>query len=338
MSEATDVVEHLPGMLAYTTPRGIRVIETQYWANPSHDAKWAASIRPLFHTNKDWRREMELDWSSPAGEPYFPTFSEVGRDMYVHVRDHFVEQWPVFRAYDFGRRRPACVWFQYSPKQDRIIGYREFMPHNIGTHQFRDAVKYLSNELKYDQLGDDGKRWVDEYAARPSGSHCPPPWFPLGTRFIDIGGKEAQQQQSNAPKPEDAVASDIFAAGGINLVIVTPRILGRNHILERFLYLKEDGWPGLLIDPQMEESIEGFEGAWSYPEPTKAVPIPTKPKNDGHYINLLDAWGYGVVAVVPEDEPKPQRERQLTGFRRDGRTPLYTVPTTEEVVFYETRR
>jgi hypothetical protein len=335
--DATDVVEYRPGLRSYTTPRGIRVVEIDYWVNPSHDTAWANKQRPLYHSTKDWRREMERDWSSPAGDPYFPIFTQLGAERYVFLQTQFVEQWPVFRAFDFGRRRPACVWFQYSPKQDRIIGYREFMPHNIGTHDFRDAVKYLSNQLNRSQLTPEAERWVDEYAARSSGAHCPPPWFPLGTKFLDIGGKEALQQQSNAPKPEDAVASDIFAAGGLNLIIVTPRILGRNHIIDRMLSVKPDGFPGILIDPQMEESIAGFEGAWCYPEPTKAIPVPTKPKDDGHYINLLDAWGYGVAAVVPEETPKGPVLRQETAFV-GGRPQLYTTPVGEEPNLYETRR
>jgi hypothetical protein len=342
MSEASDVVDYRPGLRCYTTPSGVRVCELDYWANPAHTPEWANAMRPLYLTTKDWRREMERDWSSPAGEPYFPEFTEAGgRDIYVYMQSQFVEQWPVFRAFDFGRRRPACIWFQYSPTQDRLVAYREFMPHQIGTHQFRDAVKYLSGQMTWKELEEKeyhlSMRWVEEYKARPSGAHCPPPWFPPGTHFLDVGGKEANQTNANAPQEEDAVASQIFAAGGINLIIVNPRILGRNHILDRMLTMRSDGYPGLLIDPQMEESIEGFSGAWAYPEPSKAVPIPTKPKDDGHYINLLDAWGYGAAAVVPSDAEPDKPERRIIGYR-GGRTPIYTTPEVEDASWYETRR
>jgi hypothetical protein len=328
----------LPGYRAYTTPRGLRIVEIDYWANPSHDGKWAAEQRPLHATNKDWRREMERDWSSPAGEPYFPVFSQIGREMYEHLQKQFVDQWPIFRSYDFGRRRPAAVWFQYSPSQDRVIAYREFMPRDLQTHEFRDAVRFLSGQLEEKDLKSDfARQAIDQYAARPSGAHCPPPWFPPGTMFMDFTGHEAMQGQANAPKREEAVVADIFAAGDIHLNIRYFQVLGRNRIIDRLLLVKEDGWPGVLIDPQMEESLEGFDGAWAYPEKTKAVPVPTKPRDDGHFINLLDAWGYGIASVVPEDTPKPPPPRRLVGWQH-GRTPIYTQPEREEVLFHETRR
>ena len=334
---ATDIVDYLPGLRAYTTQKGVRVIEIDYWANPRHDWKWAAEMRPTFLSNKDWRREMERDWTSPAGEPYFPDFTLIGREKYVHVQRTFVEQWPVFRAFDFGRRRPACVWFQYSPTQDRVILYREFMPHDIGTHDFRDAVKFLSGQLALDALKPNALRWVEEYAARPTGGHCRPPWFLPNTHFMDIGGKEALQGQSNASDEGDVVARDIFAAGGINLIIVTPRVVGRNRIIDRLLQMKEDGWPGILIDPQCEECIAGFEGAWCYPMPTKAVPIPVKPRKDGHFENLLDALGYGVAGVVPEDTRKEAEQETVVDWST-GRPRPHQVEKSEGPNWHEVRR
>lgn len=328
---ATRIVRPLPGLVSYTTPRGIRVTEIRYWANPSHDDAWANGARPLYATHRDWRREMELDWTSPSGDPFFPEFVEVGRPHFEHTVTRLIAG-PVYRSFDFGRRRPACTWFQYSAKSDRVWFYREFMPHDLGTHDFRDAVRHFSNELEYEKLSDRAKRWVDSYASRPSNAHCPPPWFPLGTRYINLAGKEALQQQSNAAEPEDAVAKDIFAAGGIDLVIVNPRVEGRHRIMRRLMSLRPDGFPGIWLDPQCEELILCLDGGCSYATAGRDGVIKEAMKDDGHLINLADAAGYGVAAVVPVDSPDKPKAKRLLGFGgASGREEIYEGDSDEQI-------
>ena len=307
-----NLIEYRPGLRAYTSPRGIRVIEVDWWADPAHDTLWAERARVTV-PDKDWRREMGRDWSTPAGDAFFPAFSEIGRARCVMPATRLISGY-VYRAFDFGRRRPACIWFQYSLKSDRAWLLREFMPHDLQTHDFRDAVRFLSNQLPWEQVPERAQRWVEAYTMRPSGIHCPPPWFPLGVRFLDISGPEANQVQANATSPEESTAADIFAAAGLNLIVVTPKVKGRNRVVDRMISVRPDGHPGLIIDPQCEESIIGFEGAFAYPKPTKQVPVPTKPFKDGHFENLLDAIGYGFVAVVPADAPTASEQRQGRGI------------------------
>ena len=344
---ATNIITYRPGLRAYTTPRGIRVIEIDYWANPDHpeNGEWANAQRRLTATDRDWRREMERDWSSPAGDPLFPEFSEIGAQAYIHVATKIITAppgrppLPVYRSYDLGERRPACVWYQYSPISDRFWFYREFMPHDLGTHHFRDAVRYLSGEIPATDLDTAARKWVDAYAAKPTGAHCPPPWFPVGTRFVDVSGKECLQRDANVINPEEKTAIAIFAAAGMYLLVVNPRVAGRNRVMRRFLKIRPDGHPGILIDPQMSESIEGWSGGWSYGPTSKDGVISDRARDDGHYINLCDAWGYGVSAVAPEDAPPPQQEPRQIGFERDGRTPRMSNPAdADSLDLYETRR
>lgn len=336
-AEGTELVRYRKGLWAYTSPRGIRVIVLRLGADPDDTPEAILKARRLYAKEKDWRREMEGDWSSPAGEAFFPIFSEIGRDRYIHMVTNLISG-VVYRSFDFGRRHPACTWFQYSPKSDRVWGYREFMPHDLQTHEFRDAVRYLSGQLEWKDLQTRPRRWVDAYAARPSGSHCPPPWFPLGTRFLDIAGKECLQTQSNVVNPEENTAREIFAAEGMYLVVVNPRVKGRNEVVDRMLQIAPDSHPRTFLDPQMEEVIQGFDGAFCYPNPTAAVPYPNEPKDDNYFINLLDAWGYGISAVCPVDTPKPEDKPRVIGYGgRTGREEIY-APTAEEVGWYETRR
>lgn len=325
------------GMRCYTSLQGHRIIELDRWVDPTHTPEWEKEERKVYASERDWRREHGRDWSSPAGFPVFPGFSELGAQRFIHMATRLIKG-PVFRGFDFGVRRPAMVCFQYDPTQDRVWYYREFMPHELQTHAFRDACRVLCNELPYGEAPEESRRWVDMYAARPSGAHCPPPWFPLGTRFVNIAGPEAFSRQANAIDKDEAVAADIFAHGGIELLLVSPKVLGRTRIVGRFVKLWPDGLPGMLLDPQMEEAIAGFTGEYSYPEPTAANPVPTEPRKDGHFENIMDALGYGTVGVVPEDAPKGKPEPKLVGYR--GREPVYFDPAlvSDEVGWNETRR
>lgn len=319
----TNLKVYRDGLYSFTTPKGIRATVLRIGADPAETPENLAALKRSYPSQKDWRREMEGDWSSPAGEPYFPVFSELGQERYVRLATELIAG-PVYRSYDFGRRHPACTWFQYSPKSDRLWLLREFMPHDLLTHEFRDAVRFLSGQLDIGQLTDRTRVWIDRYRNRLSGQHCPPPWFPPGTIFIDLSGKEVVQSSGNALSPDEATAKDIFAAGGIFVMWVAPDVKGRNRVVERMLMEAPDGWPRTLIDPQCEEMLAGFNGAFAYPEKTTAVPIPDQPKDDGYYINLLDAWGYGVCSVVPKEAPEAPKPRRLLGW--DGRTPVYSDP------------
>lgn len=325
--KATDISEPLGpegGMLAFTSPRGFRILDLHWWADPEHTEAWANQERRKY-TTRDWRREMELDWTSPSGMPFLPEFSELGRDKFIMPAEHILAA-PVFRSYDFGRRRPACTWFQYSKTSDRVFWYREFMPHELQTHEFRDAVKYLSGQLDLAGVPDRAKRWIDAYAAKPSGAHCPPPWFPLGTQFIDISGKEALQGSANAPTHEEGIARNIFAEGGIDLVLYNGLVEGRYQVLRRLLRLRKDSHPGIIIDPQCEEGIAMLDGALAYPENAEFDASMVKPKDDGHFINIADALTYGLVMVVPMDAPKESKPARFAGVDGPDRREVWVRP------------
>ena len=328
-----EVQQYMEGMRAYTTEKGIRVIELDYICDPDHTPEWVAEQRK-FSTARQWRREMERDWTTPAGEPYFAGFGEIGKEAFIRQMTNLLSG-PVFVGFDFGRRYPAMGCFQYSVKSDRLWLVREFLPHDLFSHEFRDACRFLLGMLPWEKVPERGQQRINEACAKPSGLHCPPwprpdgtwGWFPPGTQYVFVGGKEAMQSQSNVTKAEDAVVADIFATGGMPLILVNPDVFGRNQLFGRFVSMREDGYPGVLIDPQCELTLLGFEGRWSFPKPTPSNPHPTDPHDDGWLINLLDAWGYGVSAVCPLDPPKPARPRQVVAI--DGRTPIYTPPEDE---------
>lgn len=331
-----NIVRYREGLYAFTTPKGIRTLVLRLQADPSHTPDWIANARRLAQTEKQWRREMEGDWSTPEGDSFFPIFTDVGRDRYVHMATKLIRG-PVYRSYDTGRRRPAVTFFQYSPKQDRIWLMREFMPHDLQAHEFRECVRYLSGQCDISELNPRSQRWIELYKSRITGAHCPPPWFPPGTEFVDIGGNEVRQGYAAAINPEEATFQQIMAAKGIHLIVVDPDVKGRNMVVDRMLMVGEDGWPRTFIDPQCEEMISGFSGEFTYAKPTLENQVPDRPRDDGHLINLLDAYGYGVSAVVPKEHPVVKGKKVYVGDI--DREPRYVDPSAqEEVGWSETRR
>lgn len=339
--KATEIVDHCPGLRAYTTPKGIRTVELDYWADPAHDEAWARKERKTYASEKDWRREMRRDWSSPSGEPYFPAFLENGgRNGHVRMARKLIAG-AVFRSHDTGRRRPACTWFQYSRIDNRIFLMREFMPHDLLTHEYRDAVRYFSGQLPLEDVPARAQLWIARYLEKPTASHCSNgAWFPPGVQFFDIVGKEAEQGTANTTNPAEVSFKAIFEAVGMQLFVVNPKVLARNRHVGSLLRLRRDGLSGLIIDPQCEQMIAGFEGAFTYPKATEAVPVPSAPKDDGNFINLLDAFGYGVCAVVPPDDPKTEAPSKQIGWSQDGRTPIMGSLNSEDegMNLYENRR
>lgn len=322
------------GCASRVTPRGIKVVELDYWADPGRDEAWKDKEK-IKYSEKDWRRENLRDWTSAEGDIFYPEWNDNGGKPKYVVPLPRLAKLPIVRSFDFGFRRPACTWLQYSPGSDRVWVVREFMPHDLGTHDFRDAVQFLSGQFDYSGLTPRARDWVDLYAGKQDAPQ--PPWFASTSDFFDVSGPESYRTESSAIRAtEEANAAQVFANGGIYLNMVDPPVKARTDVIRRLLKLRPDGFGGILLDPQCEELIEAFNGALAFERSTKDNPIPTKPRKDGHYENLHDALGYGIVSVVPlEDRHPGQPNKQLVGY--DGRQPIYR-PEGEDMGWYETVR
>lgn len=322
------------GCNAFVTPRGIKVVELDYWADPDRGEAWRDREK-IKYSEKDWRRENLRDWTSAEGDVFYPEWNDNGgREKYV-VPLLRLAKLPIVRSFDFGFRRPACTWLQYSPASDRVWVVREFMPHDLGTHDFRDAVQFLSGRFDYSGLTPRARDWVDLYAGKRGAPQ--PPWFASTTDFFDVSGPESYRTEASAIRAtEEANAAQVFANGEIFLNMVDPPVKARFDVIRRLLKMRPDGWPGILVDPQCEEIIEMFNGALAFERSTKENPIPTKPRKDGHYENIHDALGYGIIAVVPMEDRHPgEPNRLLVGY--NGRTPVYRAEG-DDLGWYETVR
>lgn len=312
----------IPGFNVRRTSKGIVVVEIDPWADPAKDAAWLEAKRRKMPSEVAFRREYLRDWTSAAGTPYYPEFSESPK-RYICACTGLVPGQPIIRGWDFGYRRPACVWFQPSPNKGRVWFLREVMGENIDTHSFRDLVLYLSGQLDIEDLKRRPKALAKVQAIRENPKLPPPPWFshsPEGLRFIDYAGPEALKRHPEAEGDDAArVDAEILQRGGIHLrtFYTTPK--GRAKIMRRLLLVQADGHPGALFDPACRELVMGMGGFIVFAKPTKEQPESNDPQKDGYYENLHDAAGYGLAGELPADDDLPDPP-PLTVY--EGRSPV----------------
>jgi hypothetical protein len=305
----------IDGMRIHVSPvNRVTLVDLHYYADPAK----------CIPTPEEWlkratqgmsdgaiKREYLLDRNTPSGDAfYFEWNDNGGRERYVVRCPGFIQGLHISRSFDFGVRRPACIWYQYDPGEDIIWYLREFMAHDCGTHDFRDTVAFLSGELPYEELTGDARYWADEVQAR-TWNH-PAPWFDAGTHFVNFSGPEAFRRQAAAMRnPLETTDADIMAAGGIQLTEWNGPVLARTSIMRRLMKVRESGYPGALFDPSCEELIRAMSGALVFHPPTEEDPIPNRPKKDGHFDNIHDAATYGLAHEVTSVDkvmpPPPNR-------------------------------
>lgn len=305
----------IPGFRHRVTPRGYDVVELDAWADPARDAHWHDEMRRRATSAADFARNVGRNWNITSGKTFYPEFAEIGREAYLYEPPGLLKV-PVIRGWDFGYRAPAMCFSQYSPKSDRWFVLREFCPHGISAHHFRDVVRYLSGQLGLEALDDPTREWVEMLSGLPGVPR--PPWFPPGTPFVDLSGPEVNAVQSiSARDPAQANVRQVFAAGGIEFAIQAGRVKARTDVLRRLLSLRADGRPGILVSPVCVDVLAMLDGGLTFKKATPVNPKPEEPRKDGKHDNVNDALTYAVVGIVPPDgvpgvtpgmEPWPEEE------------------------------
>jgi len=308
--------DDFPGFKTRYTSRGYCVVELDYWADPAKDEAWAENTRRGLLNDQQWRREFLRDWVTAKGHAFYPEL-QLNKDLYIKALPELIRG-AVYRGWDFGYRKPACLWMQYSPPERRLWCIREMMPDNMDTHSFAVLIRYLSGQEDRSILAKWPKAayWVS-WLENPKSKQPRPPFFPPGCHFIDYTGPEANKVQP-AVEGESRARTDyeILASKGIYLNVYSSRLEAREELVRSLLHLrtykypngKEVKAPGLFIDPSCYHLINGMNGGIAYPEKgTEGNPFPKQPRKDGHYEHLHDCLGYTVVNLVPHSfEPPAQ--------------------------------
>lgn len=289
---------HVKGMsLRRNEDKNITIVRIEHTADPSKRSRqWEIEAAKPYPSMADFRREMKIDRANTSGKPFYPAFAE-NPGRYVRKAPGLIDA-PIIRGWDFGRT-PACVWGQWSKKSRRWWTLREVQGRDIDTYQFRDLVKYLSGQLSLETLSVHKRalEMLEELAQ--DRAYPAPPWFTGPTlAFADFAGHEAVRSDPGLVKAGDSrVAADILALGDIYVQPQYTFQRSRTQVINGLARARDDGLPGILVDPACPILIRGLCGEIVYAKGTPSNPDPNEPaKND--YSHLHEALGYAVVNVV----------------------------------------
>lgn len=143
MAVTAKTAESWPGVTSWVNPRnGFTVFRLHYTADPrKNDPTWKDLARRGI-PERDWRREYEIDWTSPEGEPVIPEY-----DAQVHERALTPNPaLRLLRFWDPGFVSPAVVFAQLTTHgQLRVVG--ELAPFNTPLTQLCPMVWAMTDEL-----------------------------------------------------------------------------------------------------------------------------------------------------------------------------------------------
>lgn len=292
-SDTAAEYEQVPGINVRRTSRKVVVVEIDPWADPSKNEEWLAEVRRKYPSHVAFRREMLRDWTSSAGEPYYPEF-----DARSHVCEvgASLPMLPVDRGWDFGWRAPAVVWTIYHREQDRMVVIRELCPNNVDTASLAALVRYLSGEWPLAKLYPHPRALEVLGELKRNGRIPEPPWFAPGTEFRDYAGPEATKISATVTGDKaERTDAQVLASMGIHLSMMSVTLEASENVIRRLLKPRDaDKVPGLLFDKACHTLIRGFGGglAWTAIGGGQVY-------KDGKYENPHDALRYVASQVVP---------------------------------------
>ena len=265
LPEGVETIALSQGLLYWRNPLNLfTVVRLHRSADPiKRTQEWINKTKANLATS-DYMREYELFWESLAGKPvYSDDFAS-----HFHVAKSSLGWNPrltVCRGWDFGLY-PACIFAQLMPFS-RLIVLREAIGIDITTERFVDEIARISGE------------WF------PDASFC---------EFVDPTGR-------NRVGTDGRTYTSLLRGKPLRAKKV---ILGANAPAARksavvgFLKDNVKGLPSLLIDPDCEYIIKGFEGGYLY-EYLKGTLKPDPSKNI--YSHIHDALQYLCTKVKSTD-------------------------------------
>lgn len=267
-----------PGIREWTNPRNtLRVLELHYSADPARRAPAWKDEEKRHYSDRAWRREQEIDWSAPAGEPVIPEY-----DARVHAlpcrRDGHLR---LYRGWDFGYVCPVVLFAQV-PASGQLQLLREACPFNTPLDQLLPSVRALSLELGC------------EAGVFDAGD-------PNVTNMTDLGSTAEQLIRSDIRMHTTRPGSEVSYAAL------------RRRFLDRLLVPGTGQVPAIVIDPAgCPRLLEALAGGFHLSDLPPHQPVKTHPEKD-----LVDALRYLHDALgVAAAEYRQQLRRLATAGAR----------------------
>jgi hypothetical protein len=268
------MAELMQGVDFWETKDGIHVLRVHYTADPTKRSEEWIAHNKIGSTEADWQMEMEVDWSSVKGVPFYPEFS-----VALHVAKEPLIPHPekrVIAGQDYGLT-PATVYVQVTPKGQILVLYPELQ-------------SWESGILRHGNLMIQAKQT----------------YFPNNpiTYYGDPAGNQRTQTD------ERTCVETLRDNYGINM-INGPVVFNQRDIpIRKALSTLIDGKPQLLIDPRCTHLIEALKGGYCRRQVNDVV---LDELEDNKYTHIVDALGYAVSMLHHSNEDLFKRKMPKLG-------------------------
>lgn len=229
---------------------------------------------------------LGLPGPDARGRPYFNGLFH----KHIHVAPGPIKwdpKYPLWRVWDSGWRRPACLIFQDNPRTGQIL----FLYAKLGSEQLLGS--FASREIQLHHQMFHGAEWRD------------------------VADVATRQRKANAPK------SELEVLEGLGLNVITEYSLieyGLNlweDLLCTTLPAKPPDFPGgpaILIDPvHCQLLIDALDFGYCQDENSKSDEV--RPVKDGYYDHIMDCSRYGLVQVRTLTSRKVPKEKKRKEWR-----------------------
>ena len=274
------------GLTFKTTSRGICVAYLDYWARADRDEVWAKRMEQSLD-EEQWLREFRRFYGVVSGQVVLKV------DPGIHFKKlNWIPGKVMWRGWDFGYRRPACMVTQMNNK-DQWCWYWGMVGENEITSKFAARVFEICDAKYPAQIDKNGKKieqlWLDYCDPHVNSSSV--------AETTDAAELEAAYKKRYKDRHMSLAWARLSFEDGIKLM------------RERLL-LRNDGNPGLLIDDDFQLAKDGVLGGYHFPEDRKSGEHPEYPAKDGTYIHLMDSARYIAACEFESYEATKKDDRK----------------------------
>jgi hypothetical protein len=199
------------------------------------------------------KRYLEGEWGGlDEGAPIYPTY-----DRAVHVRPlEWHRRRPIHVGIDLGYNSPGVVWAQVDPQTDRLHVLYSWDPKNLDVYKLAEGIKARNEH-----------------------------WFPNAS-FTYYAGHDANARKDTNEKSSAEILAEYGMAPRVRMTAIERGF----SVIRSLLQVRDDGLPGIWVDPRNSTLLEGFAGGYRYDPKKEDVPQKT-----GRYDPLFDALRYIAV-------------------------------------------
>ena len=274
--EQPAIKELQKGLWFWHNPKNkIAVLKIHYSADPDKDTLAWKDQTKIGMSDADWEREYEINFEQQRGSRVIPGYAET-----IHRKELSYNPYlTVWRGWDFGFRRPACILTQMN-EQDQWLWLQEFMGQDVLFEEFVDFV--IANTPQHVKI--DGEK------------------VPLRFRdFCDPAGVQRSDKDKRS-------SIEILQAFNIHPIYKKSNPGERARIMRSQFAVRQNGQPGAYVDLQCKIAHDGLMGGWHLPE-TFMAGHEDDPDKDGFYEHLFDAAGYIAYNTIKYKAADPEKRK-----------------------------